>query len=130
MWTPFVHQPSRVQPVQARPSSNPSIFSAPSLLSCSAGALQQPPACSVLRSFPRCRCCVRSCLPLLVLLLVLLPARAATSGGTGHLVGGRYGPTSPFSQLLIMNDSAQVTACSLQTSFIIIIDNEHSGCLP
>lgn len=33
MWTPFAHQPSRVQPVQARPSSNPSIFSAPSLLS-------------------------------------------------------------------------------------------------
>lgn len=31
MWTPFAHQPSRVQPVQARPSSNPSIFSAPSL---------------------------------------------------------------------------------------------------
>ena len=58
MWTPFAHQPSRVQPVQARPSSNPSIFSAPSLLSCRAGALQQQPAASspqppcVLRSSP------------------------------------------------------------------------------
>lgn len=73
MWTPFAHQPSRVQPVQARPSSNPSIFSAPSLLSCRAGALQQPAATMrVLRSSPRCRCCVRSHLLLLVLLVLML----------------------------------------------------------
>lgn len=130
MWTPFAHQPSRVQPVQARPSSNPSIFSAPSLLSCRAGALltSQRASCSVLRSFPRCRCCVRSCLPLLVLLLVLVPARAATSGGTGRLLGGAAQPHHSFSQHLIVADSAQVIDCSLQTSFII--DNEHSGRLP
>jgi hypothetical protein len=49
MRTPFAH-PARQpksgpasQPVRARPSSNPSIFSAPSLLLC------------VLTSFPRCR---------------------------------------------------------------------------
>lgn len=99
MWTPFAHQPSRVQPVQARPSSNPSIFSAPSLLSCRAGALQQQ---AVLRSFPRCRCRVRSCL---LLLMLLLPARVATSGGVGRLVGGTTQPH--HSQHLIMDDSAQ-----------------------
>lgn len=130
MWTPFAHQPSRVQPVQARPSSNPSIFSAPSLLSCRAGALltSQRASCSVLRSFPRCRCCVRSCLPLLVLLLVLLPARAATSGGPGRLLG-RCGPTSPF--ILSASDRGRLRSSHcLLAADLSIIDNEHSDRLP
>lgn len=77
MWTPFAHQPaaqpSRVQPVQARPSSNPSIFSAPSLffvVSCRAPAAAGRRA-GLSTSSPRCRCRVRSCMLLLVLLSLL-----------------------------------------------------------
>lgn len=69
MWTPFAHQPSRVQPVQARPSSNPSIFSAPSLLSCRAGG---PPAASSHHA------CVEE-LPSMPLLCPISPASARAS---------------------------------------------------
>lgn len=91
-------QSGPASPGQAKQQPLHLLRALPFVVSCrgAPAASQQRAACSVLRSFPRCRCCVRSCLPLLVLLLVLLPARAATSGGTGRLLGGTAQPHHSF----------------------------------
>lgn len=136
MWTPFAHQPSRVQPVQARPSSNPSIFSAPSLLSCRAGAPAGVRACR--------RAGVQACgrvekLPSVPLLCPILPASARASAhasscfglrlveGAGPLVGNAAHPTLPSlaSDYERLRSSHSLSAP--QTSFFV--NTERPGCL-
>lgn len=127
MWTPFAHQPSRVQPVQAKQQPLHLLRALPFVVSCrgppAAASIHHPAATMRVEELPldaaavsdlTCFCsCFCSC---------FFPARAATSGGTGWAVPHHS------HQHLIMDDSAQVTDCLLQTLFII--NNELSGSLP